>query len=166
MRLTVLAAAVLLSACLDHTPDRAHVWIDAVDAGEDGGAQYLRAARAWEALGFAVDLESSGAPSCGAERDASCEVKIELYRPSDLVETHGSDALSLIGTRIVAIDARMVDPGRLRIAVAHEVGHVLLHTPGHPRVARGEMAIMAGTWSLITDLDRAFACESLDELCE
>lgn len=150
-------AACLLAACAA-PPERAHVWLD-VQADPD--PMYLTAARAWDELGFSVELETAGLPECGAERDAGCELRIYLARPDDLVETEGTDALSLIGSRDVAIDARVTDPGKLRLRVAHEVGHVLLRSREH---ASG-LAIMAGTWTEVTDADRELACR-VAELCD
>lgn len=158
MRFAALAIA-LLSACL---PERAHVWLDVY---ADPDPVYIAGARAWEELGFTVELESAGLPDCLAERDAGCEIRISVARPPDLIETRGSDALSVVGLRQIAIDARVTDPGKLRVRVAHEVGHIILATGEHPELTRrGELSIMAGNWSLVTELDRDFACR-VAELC-
>lgn len=146
-----LIVLLLVAGCVEQTP-RAHVWLD-IEVDDGNQPFYLTAARAWEALGFTVDTQTDGSPPCAASRGAGCEVQIYLARPDDLIATRGVSALSLIDEHQVAIDASVVG-GQLRIAVAHEVGHVLLFTREH---AQG-LAIMAGTWSEVTDGDRELAC--------
>lgn len=158
MRSLLIAILVSSAAAGCTDVERSHVWLD---VRADPDPLYLTGARAWEELGFTVDLESSGLPPCATERDAGCELRITLVRPADLLEMQGVDALSVIGARQIAIDARVTEPVELRRRVSHEVGHVVLFTHEH---ATG-LAVMAGNWTAVTEDDRAFACR-VAELCD
>lgn len=143
----LLIPLVLVAGCAEAPPENAYLHLDISTRAGDH-EHYLTAARTWEALGFEVGDVDANLPTCEPhERAARCQLTVTLDLAPYLSQT---DGLAII------IDSREPDPGRVRIAIAHEAGHVLLDTGDH--APGGQLAVMAGTWSEVTDVDRVFAC--------
>lgn len=119
------------------------------------------ALRAWTPLGFRIGSTSVPCPlGWHSGDDPNCEIAINLTIVEGLRETHGTDALASRSDRYIAIDAHV--PGRFRqtLALAHEIGHVVLFTQEHAR--RG---IMGGTDVRLSDDDRVLACRTVGLGC-
>ena len=85
-----------------------------------------------------------------------CAITIDVGRDPLLVEKFGTQALSNRGERTVLIDARLTDRDRLRVAAAHEIGHIILDTPRHT-----QGGIMGGSAWVMRPVDFALACETI-----
>lgn len=129
----------------------------------DGVQEHLDGARAWSPLGFDVTFEYGdyAREECGRnwhQNDTerlSCQITIGVVLVPFLVERRGTDALADREARAIYLDTRLVGEA-LRIATAHEVGHVVLDTPEHTNTG-----IMSGqTWRMSAD-DRDLACRAI-----
>lgn len=161
--------ALTLAACAtDAQPVAPHVGLYVVnsDPGRtvaQGSIEHLDGANAWAPLGFESAFEHGTyeRPECGRhwfesdEERATCQITIGVVLVPNLIERRGTDALSNREERAIYLDTRLTGD-QLRIATAHEVGHVVLDTPEHTRTG-----IMSGqTWHLSDD-DRDLACRTI-----
>lgn len=133
--------------------------------GSDVLPEYLEAARAWETLGFDVDMGAYGDMRECPRRwyvsgDIDCQITLEVIREPMLRERRGTDALSDIAARGIAIDTRVADRVELTAAMAHESGHILLDTPEHT-----QGGIMGGASIVVTDVDLELACRTIGRGC-
>lgn len=120
---------------------------------------HAQAASTWSQLGFGVGDEAA-AVECpsrwyAAPRTVDCGLTITILVEPDLVEREGTAALAERERRGVRVDSRLTGLA-LCIAVAHEVGHIVLDTPLH--TAGG---VMGGADCSLGDVDRALACEAI-----
>ena len=118
---------------------------------------YLLGAKAWEELGFDVEL---GVPGELVEcqrgwyhGDFNCQLTIGVVVDPLLKERTGSDAASDRNARAVLLDDTRTE---YLIAVAHEVGHIVLDTPRHTHGG-----VMGGSSSVLRDVDFQLACETI-----
>ncbi len=122
-----------------------------IDAYGDG-------ASAWIPLGFDV-VERSNLPEC--ERrwyetgDTDCVITIGIRRDPMLRDREGTNALSNRADRSVTIDASLSGYD-LIVAVAHEVGHIVLDTPEHTRGG-----VMGGSSAQLEAVDYELACRTI-----
>lgn len=120
---------------------------------------YVSATEAWSPLGFDVSLNST-LSECGHSwyvfGEVDCEITIGIKRDPLLRERRGTDALTNRSMHIITIDADLVEPNALAIAMAHEAGHVLLDTAEHT-----QGGIMGGASSTMTAVDRELACRAI-----
>lgn len=115
----------------------------------------------WEALGFTFG--DAGLTECSLvwyrDGETDCQITIGIVRVPMLRERTGTNARTFRILRLVEIDSRL-DGYALEIAVAHEVGHILLDTPKHTTTG-----IMSGESVEVSDQDRRLACESIGLGC-
>lgn len=168
LKLMSLSFLVAITACTDDVPEAPHVGLFVVnsDPGRtpaDGVQEHLDGANAWAPLGFKVDYEHGAyaRTECGRRWyasevvDTECQITIGVVMVDNLVERRGTDALADREARAIYLDTRL-DGDRLRIATAHEVGHIILDAPDHTRTG-----IMSGrTWRMSDD-DRELACRKI-----
>ncbi len=135
-------------------------WIRLVVPGEDR-SEYLEGARAWESLGFNVELENEiSRDECQRHwytGERACQLTIGIVVEPELIARTGSDAASRRDERAVFLDdAILAKRTQLLIAVAHEIGHIVLDTREHTRGG-----VMGGaTWTL-RDADFELACRTI-----
>ena len=135
-------------------------------SAEEPLPEYVEAAQAWEAIDFTVELGTFGdMPECSRHwyqnDETDCQITITIAR-IETRETYGTDALSNISQRAVAIDWRIVDRAELMTATAHEVGHILLDTHRHTRggIMGGQGWKMFAPWP-----DKQLACMTIRRGC-
>lgn len=121
----------------------------------------IAAARAWtDYLGIAVVARTFGSTECPRRwwhATSPCQVTMQIVAVDGLREKVGTNALVDRASRVAQFDARLVGQTfNLRVAIAHEVGHVLLDTDEH--VAGG---VMGGADLMLNDADRALARSAL-----
>lgn len=155
-RLILLCAWV---ACARPTPP--HVVMPHVRLTGDVSSFILDGARGWLPLGFTFSAEDTGLPVCARYwyRDGEvrhCQLEIFILRDPALIERRGTDAMANRDARVITLDARLIDRDALRIAVAHEVGHIIIDTPTHTKGG-----IMGGASRYMSAADRALACTSI-----
>lgn len=171
-KLTLILAT--LAACAD-PPHADNPVVVLVHDGEPR-PEYLDGARAWEPLGYRFHLASdeevvlSGgqlAPECGRQwydrgcRD--CQLTIGIVVDPLLLERLGSDAAADREARAVLLDDRLLESDTeaasryLQIAVAHEVGHIVLDTPLHT-----DGGIMGGASAEMREVDYQLACDTIN----
>lgn len=160
---------LMLAACVDNAPLEPAPLVRLVVVDDDyepapAKAEYLDGARAWEPLGFTVEIEDGTFPrgECPrrwyAERVTDCQITIGVVVTDGLVESRGTDAYSNRTDRATYIDARLVGEN-LQRAVAHEVGHILLDASNADHTRTG---IMAGHTTEMSDDDRDLACRNIN----
>lgn len=144
--------ACLLVACSTPRPHAPYVHLVVPNGGPQLPA-YLEAASAWEALGFTFGFADSGRTECDvawwSERVPACQLTIGVIRDPQLRAVYGTNAMAFL------IDAALTGY-TLLIAVAHELGHVLLYTPEHTKTG-----IMSGGSVALDAADRALACRTI-----
>lgn len=115
----------------------------------------------WEALGFSFG--DAGLDECTQAwykfDELPCQITIGIVRVPMLRERSGTSARTFRDLRRVEIDSRL-EGSDLEVAIAHEVGHVLLDTPEH--TANG---IMSGKTAVLSKDDRALACRTIGLGC-
>lgn len=153
---TILAAALLVG-CVDSGPSLPEIRITAIE-GQEQLTEYQDGALVWSALGFSVG--NSDLPEC--ERrwyetgNAECAITILVTRDPLLRERTGTDALSNRTDRTVAIDSELTNEYNLIVAVAHEVGHIVLDTPKHT-----QGGVMGGASARLERVDYELACSTI-----
>lgn len=150
----VLAAAATLGACAADRPSVVKTFALASPEGpttDDPHADdYAIAASAWCDVGI---CQVGGWNDHDAR--AVADQVIYVDRPRDLVSTDGLSAFATRGDDYVAVDASL-DGFALCVAIAHEIGHVVLNTPTH--VVGG---VMGGADCALNQADRELACASI-----
>lgn len=115
----------------------------------------------WGEIGFSFG--DSGFGECGLGwykfDETDCQITIGVVFVPMLRERTGTNAQTHRDQRFVEVDSRLTGYA-LKIAVAHEVGHVLLDTSEHTRTG-----IMSGSSLAISDDDRELACRSIGRGC-
>jgi hypothetical protein len=159
--LVALALALACVACNSIDPGRPHVHLIA----DTRMPVYLDGARAWTPLGFAFDFTSDGRVECQRrwfEGSDDCQLTIGIVVDPLTLERTGSPAAADRHGRVVYLDDTLGDSGRtaMRVAIAHEIGHIVLDTPEHTK--GGIMG--AASWQM-TEVDYALACESIGRGC-
>lgn len=160
-RAAIVSIVALLSSCrpvAPRIPLAPHVHLVIAD-GDPNLAAYERAGSAWEMLGFTVSGEDVHADECPrfwyAMHLVSCQITVTLERVPRLVELAKTEAMTNRTARLVRIDAAIAGD-RLRVALSHEIGHVLLDTPRHT-----QGGLMGGATWWLTEVDFALACETI-----
>lgn len=114
---------------------------------------------AWAPLGFTVSFEDVYLPECPrfwyAMHETNCQITVYLLRDQRLLELAGTEALAERAERVIRIDAAVAGD-RLKISVAHELGHILLDTKEH--TAGG---IMGGATWVMRPVDYELACRTI-----
>ncbi len=144
----LLSLLSLLSGCVTALPPAPSVLLSAP----------LPNSNAWHRLGFDIvtDSELIDCPRRWYETgDVDCVIRINVTVSPDVLVLTGSEALANRADRWVAFDTSLTGQ-RLDIAVAHELGHILLDTPKH--TAGG---VMGGSSAHPTAVDYELACESI-----
>lgn len=139
-------------------PHAAHA-IRLVIVGDEPRDVYLQGARAWAELGLEVGFAGPGPMAeCPRKwRDSPpCQITVGIVRDPNVRRDLGSNAATDRELRRIRIDASVTNKIDLLIAVAHEVGHVVLDTAEH--TAGG---VMGGADFVLHDVDRALACEAI-----
>lgn len=117
-------------------------------------------ARAWARLGFRIHEGEVDGAECARRwydlRDFECVITVTVVRDPRLREEYGTNALADRLSRSIAIDARETSPTVLRIAGAHEVGHLVLDTGRHTLGG-----VMGGSRWRLTDVDLELACDQI-----
>jgi hypothetical protein len=157
----LLTALVLLVACGDNAaPNAPLVYVRQLAPDVTPRDAYLDAAAGWSPLGLEFTFDDPGMLQCEgvwkAGDDPNCEIVVWLQRVPGLVQTAHTKALTDPETRTIDIDAS-VDGWDLKVAFAHEMGHVVLHTKMHT-----QGGIMGGVDDRMWDVDRELACETID----
>ena len=156
VRLILLSALV---ACTKPTPPR--IVMPHVRLTGTVEPFMLDGARGWTPLGFTFSTEDTGLPVCArywyrAGGSRHCQLEIFILRDPALIERRGTDAMANRDSRVITLDARLIDRDALRIAAAHEVGHIVIDTPTHTKGG-----IMGGASRYMNATDRALACTSI-----
>lgn len=169
---TILIALLSIAACADAPrPDAPLVRLVVVnsDPGRtpaEPRAEHIDGALAWSPLGFDVELEDGTYPLTECQRrwyasassDArACQLTIGVVLVDYLIERRGTSALANRDERWIAVDTRLTGY-ELTIAVAHEIGHVVLDAPNEDHTPTG---IMSGTTARMSDDDRDLACRNI-----
>lgn len=107
----------------------------------------------WEPLG--TTFGDAGLEECGFTwykfDETDCQITVGVVRVPMLRERAGTNARTFRDQRRIEIDLRL-DGYALEVAVAHEVGHVLLDTAEHTPTG-----IMSGTTTEMSEDDWALA---------
>lgn len=115
--------------------------------------------RAWAPLGFTVSFDDLKLEECPrfwyAMHLTNCQITVFVQRDPRLLELAHTEGLADRTHRSISIDAS-VTGDRLKISVAHELGHILLDTPTH--TAGG---IMGGSTWWMKPVDYELACSSI-----
>lgn len=169
---TIIFALCVLTACTDAPrPDAPLVRLvtvksDPAHSPAESRPEHIAGALAWYELGFDVELEDGTYPLTECQRrwyasdapDArACQLTIGVILVDFLIERRGTSALANRDERSIALDTRLAGY-ELEIAVAHEVGHVLLDAPNEDHTASG---IMSGRTTRMSDDDRELACRNI-----
>ncbi len=148
---------VALSSCRPERPrppPAPHVRI--VVDGEHLGA-YL--SPAWSPLGFTVSFDDLHIAECPrfwyALHEVNCQITVLVLRDQRLLELAHTEGMADRTGRTIRIDAS-VTGDRLKISMAHELGHILLDTPTH--TAGG---IMGGSTWWMKPVDYELACKTI-----
>jgi hypothetical protein len=160
VKTVIVVAVVLIAACGDNLrPDAPLVQL-VPWPGQEIEQAYVDGARAWEPLGFDIQLKDDGLVECArrwyATGDTDCQITIGVKRDPLLREREGTDALSNRADRYVVLDGELTDYFRVITAIAHEVGHILLDTPEHTRGG-----VMGGSSWVLEPVDYELACRSI-----
>lgn len=154
----MVALAVLVSACaVDSRPSAPEIVI-VTWPGQPMIDEYRDGASAWTPLGFDV-VEQYDLPEC--ERhwyeagNVDCAITIGIRRDQMLREREGTNALSNRADRSVTIDTSLSGYD-LIVAVAHEVGHIVLDTPEHTHGG-----VMGGASAQLEAVDYELACRTI-----
>lgn len=157
---TFATSAVLFAfACSPVPRTTTHRTLHLVIVGGASADVYLKGARAWEALDFVASFADSGHTECARhwyEDSPTCQLTIGIVRDPTLRQREGTTALSDRDARTIRIDSSVTEFFALLIAVAHEVGHIVLDTPLHT-----QGGIMGGSAFTMTDVDRQLACTTV-----
>lgn len=162
---TVIVICMLLGACVSaDRPSAPYVHLLPLPAIKDVpptlDQTVIDGASAWMPLGFDFGAEPSGLRECDppwhAGDSIECEISIGIVRDPLLLEKKGKTAESNRATRIIWIDADVIDTDALLIASAHEAGHILLNTSIHT-----QGGIMGGSDYVMHQVDRDLACETV-----
>lgn len=120
---------------------------------------YSDGASVWSPLGF--DVSGSDLPEC--ERhwyetgNVDCVITIGIRRDPMLREREGTNALSNRADRSITIDTSVTNAYDLTVAVAHEVGHIVLDTAEHTRGG-----VMGGASAQLEAVDYELACRAIN----
>lgn len=120
---------------------------------------YVKAASIWSVLGFTIGYQDAGRVECQRkwfDDKQTCQYTIGIIRDPTLRQRAGTNAESNRDQRAVRIDSAVVDQYQLMIAVAHEVGHILLDTERHT-----QGGVMGGSDWALGEVDRQLACETV-----
>lgn len=152
-----MVAAHLVFGCRPDRPTVApapHVHLVVDGAREDAFATH-----AWDPLGFTVSFEDLRLPECPrfwyAMHEVNCQITVLVLRDERLLELAHTEALSDRAQRSIRLDVK-VSGDRLKIAMAHELGHILLDTPTHT-----SGGIMGGSTWWMKPVDYELACASI-----
>ena len=156
---TVLVALMSCAACADvDVPElpELHIvtWQDQplLDEYSDG-------ASVWRPLGFRITTAPSR-PECVrdwyVQGDYDCTITIGVQRDPLLRERAGTNALSNRAERSIVIDSELTNAYDLTLAMAHEVGHIVLDTAEHT-----SGGVMGGASAVLTSVDYEFACRAI-----
>ena len=169
---TIILFAFLFAACADAPrPDVPLVRLvtvksDPAHSPAESRPEHIAGALAWHELGFDVELEDGTYPLTECQRrwyassaaDArECQLTVGVILVDFLIERRGTSALSNRDERWIAIDTRLTGY-ELEIAVAHEVGHIVLDAPNEDHTPTG---IMSGRTARMSDDDRDLACRNI-----
>lgn len=152
----VMVAALLVSCRPERPkpPPAPHVRIVV-----DGERLDAYRSSAWAPLGFTVSFDDMMIAECPrfwyAMRLVNCQITVYLLRDQRLLELAGTEALAERAERVIRIDAAVAGD-RLKISVAHELGHILLDTKEH--TAGG---IMGGATWVMRPVDYELACRTI-----
>ena len=121
----------------------------------------IQAAAAWEPLGFDFSVDDSGLPECDQNwyqpgHDRACQITIGIRRDATLRARRGTNAMTDRAARLITIDSSVVELIPASIAMAHEVGHVVLDTAEHT-----QGGIMGGASNALSQVDRDLACRAI-----
>lgn len=130
-----------------------------VPLGVETAEQYDPALRAWDEIGIRRVPLPDGATTVDDLRGAGI-VPVVLHRVPGLVRDLEVYGLADRATGDILIDADL-DPFRLAVTVAHEVGHVVLDTGEHT-----SCGIMGGRDVLACDEDLELACRTAGAGCK
>lgn len=129
-------------------------------------AEYMQGARAWATLGFDVGRYAEDGTRLECYRhwyrvdgDRDCQLTIGIVIDDQLIQRTGSDAASSRDERRVSIHPSLLEAARSRelvIAIAHEVGHIVLDTPSH--TAGG---VMGARSEVLSRSDFELACKTI-----
>lgn len=151
--INVTILALLLVGCTTEAPDAPNVALV---------ADPVPAPTAWESLGYTFD-PAADLPECDlhwrANTEPPCQITIGVVRVPMLRERAGTNARTFRDQRRIEIDSRL-EGYALELAVAHEVGHILLDTPEHTQTG-----IMSGSSLVLSADDRALACRTVGLGC-
>lgn len=153
----LVVVALLVFGCRPERPrppPAPHVRI-VVDGPELGAY----ATPAWAPLGFTVSFEDVFLPECPrfwyAMGQTNCQITVLVIRDQRLLELAHTEGMADRTHRTIRIDAS-VAADRLKIAMAHELGHILLDTPAHT-----DGGIMGGATWWMKPVDFALACKTI-----
>lgn len=146
-----------LAGCVNSGSSLPEIHVLAIE-GQDQLSAYRGGAGVWSQLGFSVG--SSDLPECARDwyetGETECAITILVTRDPLLRERTGTDALSNRTDRTVAIDSELTNEYNLIVAVAHEVGHIVLDTPKHT-----QGGVMGGASARLERVDYELACSTI-----
>lgn len=151
MRELLIASCLVACSTAPELPDLPTVQVTGIDPA--------LGADVWGAIGFTFD-SAPDLPDCPSDwYDAAvpspCRIWIQVSVLPDLRERYGTNALSDRANRLVALDTSLTGLD-LCVALAHEVGHVLLDTPEHTRGG-----VMGGVDCVLAPVDYDLACREI-----
>lgn len=125
----------------------------------DATTEDVAYASTWMPVGFDFSRDESGLDECAqrwyVDGITDCQITIGLVRVPQLRERTGTNARTSRADRRIEIDASMTGFA-LAVAVAHEVGHVVLDTAEHTRGG-----VMGGADVILSVDDKALACRAI-----
>ncbi|MGE0402909.1 MAG: hypothetical protein AB7T06_39755 [Kofleriaceae bacterium] len=126
-------------------------------------AEYVDGARTWEPLGFTVEADELGAVAedeCPrrwyATGEYDCTLTVGVKRDPQLLSREGTLASSNRAARSIAINTSVVASYDLVLAMAHEVGHIVLDTSEHT-----VGGVMGGSSTVLEAVDYELACRAI-----
>lgn len=154
-----LAFVAVLSGCaVDVRPDAPDVQL-VTWPGQPMLVGYASGAEVWSPLGFDVtqDSEQLECPRrwYADPRVTDCVITIGVKREPMLIERMGTSAYANRDERYIVIDERLAGYD-LIVAVAHEIGHVVLDSPEHTRGG-----VMGGSSAKLEAVDYDLACRAI-----
>lgn len=114
----------------------------------------------WSPLGFDT-IQDSTSIECPRRwhekpRVTDCTIAIGIKRDPMLRDREGTNAVANRAERSVVIDSRVTNDLDLLVAVAHEIGHVVLDTSEHT-----DGGVMGGTSAQLESVDYELACRAV-----
>ncbi len=157
----IVVMTVFSIGCPTPTPPRPKTHVRMIVQGASSNADLVASCNVWGSyLGLSCGFESSDQVECNRawrHEGQICQLTLGLRFETGLAKSIGHRAESDRDLRLARFDASLLAGPRLdlQIAVAHELGHLILDTAEHTTTG-----VMAGTDVMLSAEDRALVQRS------